>query len=252
MSKQRMSENRKALPKFFLIIVIAMVLGFVIGIGTAYVDAINWLDTAVETIHQTLAAITPYSIWVLTAGLIIPELVLYHQAKTRFHAWDGEDENEIEGAEENLSWVLLLTVFHMVLAFFFFGLTRNLEELHRSGGGITLLAFIVSMVVLIVIQQKVVDLIRKMNPEKQGSVYDMKFQKKWVESCDENEQRQIGQAAFQSFKAVNVTCIVLWIILMVGSGVYPIGVLPSFLVLLIFGISQVSYVLASIRLARHK
>ena len=40
-------------------------------------------------------------------------------------------------------------------------------------------------------------LTRRINPEKQGSVYDTKFFEKWVDSCDESEQRQMGQAAFQ-------------------------------------------------------
>ena len=36
-----------------------------------------------------------------------------------------------------------------------------------------------------------------MNPEKTASVYDMKFQKKWLETCDEAEKIIVGKCAFK-------------------------------------------------------
>ena len=91
-----------------------------------------------------------------------------------------------------------------------------------------------------------------MNPEKKGSVYDTNFQKKWIESCDENEQRKIGAAAMRSFRMVNNVCVVLWVILVFFSLVYLVGILPMFLGLLIFGVNQVSYCLEAIRLEKKK
>lgn len=113
------------------------------------------------------------------------------------------------------------------------------------------LSLILSYVGIIILQQKIVDLIKRINPEKQGSVYDMKFQKKWLDSCDKNEQRQIGQAAFHSFQAVNITCMTLWMALLPLSLVF-IGILPFFLISLIFGIQLTVYILASIRLTQHR
>lgn len=56
--------------------------------------------------------------------------------------------------------------------------------------------FLLALVMLIVtifasvIQQKnAVDFLKIVNPEKSGSVYDMNFQKKWIESCDEMDSR---------------------------------------------------------------
>ena len=91
-----------------------------------------------------------------------------------------------------------------------------------------------------------------MNPEKQGSIYDSKFHKKWVDSCDENEQRQMGQAAYKAFRAVNITCVILWGVLILLAFIFDIGILPFFLVTLIFGVGQTVYVLECIRLGLHK
>lgn len=62
---------------------------------------------------------------------------------------------------------------------------------------------LVSVALVVLVQQKIVDLVRRMNPEKQVSVYDSKFQKKWYNTCDEAERAQIGQASYQAFQAAN-------------------------------------------------
>ncbi len=91
-----------------------------------------------------------------------------------------------------------------------------------------------------------------MNPEKRGSVYDMKFQKKWMDSCDEAERRQIGQACYAAYRVTGNLCIGLWLALMILGFVYDIGILPLFSVMLIWGVMQVSYVLASMKLEHGK
>jgi hypothetical protein len=89
-----------------------------------------------------------------------------------------------------------------------------------------------------------------MNPEKQGSVYDMKFHKKWLDSCDEAEQRQIGQAAYHAFRVTRMACLVLWLVLMLLDLPFGFGPLPALAVLLLWGVMQISYALECIRLSR--
>ena len=48
-----------------------------------------------------------------------------------------------------------------------------------------------------------VDAAKKTNPEKTASVYDTKFQKKWLDSCDEAEKIMIGKCAFKAYAATN-------------------------------------------------
>ena len=115
-------------------------------------------------------------------------------------------------------------------------------------GGVAL--FLVSVVMIVVHQQKVVDLTRRINPEKQGSVYDTKFLKKWVDSCDESEQRQMGQAAFKAYRAAVNTCLWLWAALIVLHCAFDTGLLPIVMVLVIFGVLQIVYTLECIRLSR--
>lgn len=91
-----------------------------------------------------------------------------------------------------------------------------------------------------------------MNPEKRGSVYDTKFQKKWLESCDESERRQIGEASCRAYMVTTRVCIGLWLVLVMLSMVFEMSLLPVFVLTVIWGTMQVTYVLACIRLSKGK
>ncbi len=248
-NKNERSDNRKAFPQFIKILLVCMLGGGVLGVLGVMLGRSDLPETLSAQIIQLLTRITPYSIWVLTAGLALVELILYRRAKGRFLAWDGEEETSMERAEEQLSWVLLLSSLNLIINFFLF----SLSHLIQTTWDISLLiaGFVLSLAAILFAQQKTVDLTRKMNPEKQGSIYDMKFQQKWMASCDENEQRQIGQAAYKTITVLNYTCAILFLVLMLMSNFYDIGVLPMFLVMLIWGICQVTYTVECIRLNRH-
>ena len=95
-------------------------------------------------------------------------------------------------------------------------------------------AFFVILVESIVFQQKCVDNAKQMNPEKKASVYDMRFQKKWMEDCDEAEKIMIGKCAFKAYSATNTVCTVLAIVLAISALVLDIGFLPSLTVCLVW------------------
>ena len=94
------------------------------------------------------------------------------------------------------------------------------------------------------------DLTKEINPEKRGSVYDMKFQERWLESCDEAERRQIGQASYKAYTTLNKFCPYCWIVLFLGNMVFHYGFLPSSVVLLVWAVLTVSYTREAIRLSR--
>ena len=97
------------------------------------------------------------------------------------------------------------------------------------------------MVEAVILQQKCVDTAKQTNPEKKASVYDMRFQKKWMEDCDEAEKIMIGKCAFKAYSATNAVCTVLAIVLAVCALVFDIGFLPSFTVCLIWAVNISMY-----------
>lgn len=251
-TKTEKSENRRALPKFFLTMLGSLLVGGLLGFA---VGLSRFFDTGelVRRLDGALQAVAPWGIPVTTVMIMGTCFFLYRAAAKKAAAWDGGDEDDAsEAAETLLSWALLLSAVQLLINLFFLtsitaiGMDR-LEDANVLG---MIGVFLLSCGLVIFAQQKVVDLERRMNPEKHGSVYDMKFQKKWLASCDESERRQIGEASRRAYMVTTRVCLGIWLALTVFGMVFDIGILPAAVLLLVWGTLQVSYTLACIRLSK--
>ena len=243
-------DNRKALPKYLLILFVAAVFGGVLGFAAGWVGHDNLSEVIASAVTNGLTAIAPWALLATSVVSLAAILWLYRGARGMFTTWDGEDDDVMDRADEKLNWALLITAAQIVLDMFFFAVAQSA---HNMTALWSVLLFIVSIFLLVFAQQKIVDLTRKMNPEKKGSVYDTKFKKKWFESCDEAEQKQIGQAAYKAFNVVSAACPILWGGLLLLSYAFNFSLLmPTFIVCVIWLLLQVSYCLEAIRLGRRK
>ena len=243
-------DNRKALPKYLLILFVAAIFGGVLGFAAGWLGHDNLSEVIAAAVSNWLTAAAPWAL--LTTSVVTQALILwlYHGAKALYTGWDGEDDDVMDRADEKLNWALLLAAAQFVLDMFFFAAALSAHNMTALWSA---LFFVVSVFVLVFAQQKIVDLTRKMNPEKKGSVYDTKFKKKWFESCDEAEQKQIGQAAYKAFNVVSTACPALWGILLLLSYAFNFSLLmPTFIVCFIWLLQQVSYCLECIRLGKRK
>ena len=238
-------DNRRALPKYLLTILLYGLLGGVLGFFTGVAGAAGVAETVRQALDRLLAVCAPWGIVASAVILLGAGWYLYAAAKRRFTAWDGEDEDTMDDVERQLSWALLLTGLMIVLDFFFFAASIIYERFLQD-----LILFLASVAVLVVLQQKIVDLERRINPEKRGSVYDMKFQKTWMDSCDEAERAQIGQACYTAYRMGNKVCVFLWVALLILNFVFDFGLLPIAAVLVVWGVMQTAYALECIRLQK--
>ena len=243
-------DNRKALPKYLLILLVAAVFGGVLGFAAGWVGHDNISEVIAAAVTNSLTVAAPWALLATSVVSLAMILWLYWGARGLFTTWDGEDDDVMDRADEKLNWALLITAAQIVLDMFFFAVAQSA---HNMTALWSVLLFIVSIFLLVFAQQKIVDLTRKMNPEKKGSVYDTKFKKKWFESCDEAEQKQIGQAAYKAFNVVSAACPILWGGLLLLSYAFNFSLLmPTFIVCVIWLLLQVSYCLEAIRLGRRK
>ncbi len=248
-AKTEKSENRRALPKFFLMMLGSLLAGGVLGFA---VGLSRFFDTGeiAGRLNGALQAATPWGIPVTTVLTMGACFLLYRSAAGKFAAWDGGDESDAtETAEILLSWTLLLSAVQLLINFFFMTAIGTCQPAEAGVLGM-IGVFVLSCGLVIFTQQKVVDLERKINPEKHGSVYDTKFQKKWLDSCDESERRQIGEASRRAYMLTTRVCLGLWLALTVLGMVFELGMLPVTVLLLVWGTLQVSYTLACIRLSK--
>ena len=245
-------ENKKALPKLFLIIAVCAVVGFFAGFGAAWLGD-NDPAAFSESLRRFWTASAPINLPVLAVLLMIPAQILYFREKKAFSRWDGEDEEALEKIETILSVALLLVGSFMI--FIYFAMAVILADINALSGKMLLICLaemLLSLFWTAVLQQKLVDLEKQINPEKQGSVYDIKFNKKWMDSCDEREQLIIYKSAYQSYRFTSTFCLILSIVVMLGSIPFGYGPLPACIVLLVWLVMMLSYCIAAMKLEKHK
>ena len=231
MSDNVRRDNRRALPKYLLTILLFGLLGGVLGFFTGVAGAAGVAETVRQALDRVLAVCAPWGIVGSAVVLLGAGWYLYAAAKRRFAAWDGEDEDAMDAAEQQLSWALLLTGLVIILDFFFFAASIIYDR------------FLPDLILFL-------DLERRINPEKRGSVYDTKFQKTWMDSCDEAERAQIGQACYRAYMVGTKVCIFLWVALLILNFVFDFGLLPIAAVLAVWGAMQTVYALECIRLSK--
>ncbi len=250
------NANRKALPKFLLVLAVSMVVGGTVGYGAAKYG----LDGMAEPMKDAGAFFgTHIASWLMLAlAAIVPAVCVptYRSAKKLIAMWDGEDENTSEAIDGKLSAAIWITSAALILSYFLIAASYSGGFATFDSKGRTIVffigiaAFFGVMVESVIIQQKCVDATKQINPEKKASIYDMKFQKKWMDACDEAEKIVIGKCAFKAYSATNRVCTVLAIVLAVCALVFDIGFLPSLTVCLVWIVNISAYCREAMRCSK--
>lgn len=257
-------QNKRASKKFGVVMALSCLLGG--GLGFFGMLALRFYDMDTlsqmlgENITLFLACVMPI---LMTVGFIAvfgyAEIVLWKSKAEWKQSQNLEDDAYdawYEKFDRRLSIALNLVSFLIIFNYFgfsacFYG-DRYCEGMVH---GLFLLGFL--MLILTIIfgirtQGKIVDQVKLVNPEKSGSVYDMKFQKKWIESCDEMEQQMIYRAAFQAYKVTTNVCIALWMVFTILALVIKISLWPVAIVSLIWMILTVTYAVECQKLSAGK
>lgn len=248
-------ENRKAIPKFALVFILSIAAGLVLGFATAFLE-FESLGALLDAFWRFFA--TRLAGWLLCACPVVELAVglpLYFNAKKQFAAWDGEDESVSEAMEGKLSVCIWITGMATILGFFllpghFAGMFHGGFLTRPAHTFLGLGAFLANLLATMLFQQKLVDATKRLNPEKRGSVYDVKFQQKWLDSCDEAERAIIGQCAMKAYQAVTYTCLALWMVFTLGGIHFEWGLLPAMAVCIIWGVNQSVYSYWALRLSK--
>ena len=242
-------ENRKNWLKFAVTLVVCALGGAVLGYGAAWFSDNVSLDALADSAGRVAGACAPFA--VLAAALfLIPAAVCWRRGEALCARWDGEDEDAPEQVEGLLNWSLLWLTAAQLGGFVLFGIIASLEPLGYADP-LALLPAVGEMLFLtlsiIALQRRVVDLTRRFNPEKQGSVYDLKFRQKWLASCDEAERLRIGQASYAAFQAGSQASLLVWVAALVLNALLPIGPLPVLAATVPWAVSQFAYLAVCLR-----
>ena len=199
--------------------------GAVLGYGAAWFSDNVSLDALADSAGRVAGACAPFA--VLAAALfLIPAAVCWRRGEALCARWDGEDEDAPEQVEGLLNWSLLWLTAAQLGGFVLFGIIASLEPLGYADP----LALLPAV----------------------GSVYDFRFRKKWLASCDEAERQRIGQAAYTSYTVTSYSCLFVWVVLVVLNILVPIGPLPIIAVFIPWALGQFTYLGQCIRMETPK
>lgn len=252
--------NKKALPKFLFFAIVCVIVGGVIGYYSGYGSAKGDTDKLAGVLKEAWVFFgTHIAPWIMVAMAVAVSVVcipIYRSAKKLLGTWNGENDDVSGIIDRKLSAVIWITSATLIVAYFLIaasyseGLAIFDDNKKTIVFFIGVAAFLIVAIETIVFQQKCVDTAKQMNPEKKASVYDMRFQKKWTDDCDEAEKIIIGKCAYKAYSATNVVCTVLSIVLAACAPVFDIGFLPSFAVCLVWIVNMSAYFKEAMRYSK--
>ena len=253
-------EDKKAFKGFAIVVVISGIVGGIIGAMSVKLKEIIGESIPV-LLGNVFEAITPFASIVLSILVIIVSTIIYKNSRKEYDLWKEteEDDDTIDKIEERLSYILLFSYVNMILGFFFFGMGwMLLPSVNVNGGNSVikticfLVGFLLCVVSSILIQKKIVNLEKEINPLLKGSVYDVKFGEKWIDSCDEAIKLGIYKSSYKAYISVSTTCLILWVFCVLGYNLWNFGIMPMVMVTIIWLVQTITYCIASIKYSKVK
>lgn len=247
-------EDKKVKKKYFVFMAVALLAGFFGGFFSALLADMfsGGIESVIDGVTNFLinnASVIGLVMGVLTAVIVA---IVYHRNRKRFAEWDGENEDILNKMEEELSIAIMVVNISSILFMVLLAISSiNILKLTWESTGLYLASVVVNLAVELIANNRIVNFSKEINPEKRGSTYDIKFQKKWLASCDEAERLNIYKASFASYKAVTVACTVLWFVCLFCMSLWDCGIMPVIMVGALWLVSNVSYCVEAIRLSKN-
>lgn len=238
-------ENKKAIIKFSILLIACTLLGGLVG-SFSFKMSIKLADVPnvfnffvlsnalqISIIYSTIMVF----IIVLTAAYVL--YCIKYTKNNYANLIEEDDDTGLHILDNKLSLNLWLTNAVIILEFLFisvmfFIFNNNLEEKNIGIYIYTIIVFIVGSFAAFMLQQKIINCLRLINPEKKGSIYEVNFHKKWEESCDEAELFIIYKAAYKAYRIVTILCIFLWLIFFTIGMITGTGFLTIITILIIW------------------
>lgn len=258
--KEIKKEDKKQFRKFIIMMIVCGFIGAVFGATSVYLKEILG-ESIPNLLISILTAITPYASLLFSIVLIIYYKIVYSKSRKEYDLWKlkNEDDDKIEKIEEKLSYLLLFTAINMIIGFFFIGVGGMILPFDHVDIQVTIIkiicflgGFTICITSTILIQKKIVNFEKEINPLLQGSVYDFKFGEKFLESCDEASRLGIYISSYKAYKAVNTTCVLLWLFCILGYDLWDFGIMPMTIVIIIWLVQTISYCMESIKYSKFK
>ena len=184
-----------------------------------------------ETLKRILGLIRPY--WWM-AALILLFAVITVAATLYGPILIGQGVDLIIG-QGNVDFAGLRS---LILQFLLFGLAADGSN---SGLLLSVVLFLGFCIVILFLEASLVRQIQKADPMKRGDIGSLRFNRDWLESCDEAERLGIYKASWKSFQVMNSLCPVIEAVALLGKIMFDTGNFPIILVTILWAVQTGVY-----------
>src|SRR3712207_5950572 len=255
MRRMKMMKNNKKVRRikkkksgFWLLIY--MLIGAVIGAGIGGFGIVDGANSLVRFIDSTMNS-RAFEIYIIvTMSMFIAGIVCFWLGLKKFRASLVREDDIYD--ETLLSVAMGLVSISFIFVFILLTpLTKTiLNNPYKLMGPIAVAIMFFIVVVGAVLQNKMVQEIKKGYPEKEGDIYDINFKKDWENSMDEREKAIMHEAAYKSYK---VTMNLIFIISLLFLLLSLAGSSNNALAIALMAIAatmQVTYIYSCIKLEK--
>lgn len=240
-----MKEAKKKSPAriYVTFVVVLIVCGFIGGMaGYATLSNEFSVRNLGQWVNQLLSALGP---WWYVPGLLllVASTWLYMRGKRLLHQAIADDE-----VFPRANLLLGQSMFLVNLSMVFIFIAMALSYAADWGISWSILLLLIQLVWVMAMQARIVSATKQLLPEKQGNLFDFKFQHDWYQSCDEAERQQIGQCSYRTFKITSMIYPMVLAVLAILSIIDLIAPAYSLLVGLLWLVQQFVYNYTSLQM----
>lgn len=222
--------------KFAVIMLVCMIVGGIVG-GSAYIlnisDIGSMFSGAIDLVCRRQLPLLGV-LAVTSFGIL--EYVLYKMKHLGQQMAEAEDE-EYELLEYEMDKIgstgTLANNISMVFGLLVISTGYNMEYIRGAENQTYLMVLILFMVVYFYVgvwQLRYVKLLQKIYPNKKGDPTSLKFQKQWIESCDEAEKEVIYQSSYKTYIIAMKLLPMLILVAMISHLMWNTGLMAVFLI----------------------
>lgn len=236
---------------------ISGVLGFLIGRIMKALEKSGGIESIKDGLKSAAVVSVPVLAVISVTVIFTVAIYRYKKAVRTLKTIGDDDEDKLSDVEHSLNFPLTLLNIWTILDMLFLALSveiliyGGIEGLLKKVFEVSAVAFfIITYAVMFALTRKYIELVKKMNPEKQGDLLDMNFHKEWEDSCDEAQKLITYKAAYKAFKTANYTCMGLWVVCLIAQLAFHTGVMPVICLSVVWLVMTGAYCAESSRLEK--
>lgn len=257
-------KNNKTIYITFLIIMFVLYgVGYLVGRIAANAQDSGTVKNLFESIKNAYINYFPIAYIIIAVAAFVVVIIMYAKCKNMYKQLKAnpDDDDLWDTLEEKLNGPMILSNIISIANTFFFACLIAVSEFGDYGKNseyemaVIIADFIIVSLLLftsMIIPKFVVDIEKKLNPEKEGNVFDFKFHDVWLASCDEAQRIIAYKAAYASFRKTNAACIIMWVISFITMLVLNTGIYPILCICMIWLVNNAAYMIKGAELEKRK